>query len=145
MFQIPNITFTRDYIIILNLSLGQLWKNINTNQYMMVIWFSQSMFCHCDNHMKFDQVLLGYQPGQMVERWKKQCFEDHLCTLRTRTEMVFKTLVFSPLNHLTQLIAWENFIILSCRESNKSHFTQSLLLEMTIGLLKWLQFNYPGL
>jgi hypothetical protein len=32
-------------------------------------------------------------------------------TLRTRTEMVFKTLVFSPLNHLTQLTARENFII----------------------------------
>jgi len=31
-------------------------------------------------------------------------------TLRTKTEMVFETLVFSPLNHLTQLIAWENFI-----------------------------------
>jgi hypothetical protein len=41
-------------------------------------------------------------------------------TLRTRTEMVFKTSVFSPLNHLTRLIARENFIILSRRESNKS-------------------------
>jgi hypothetical protein len=35
--------------------------------------------------------------------------------------MVFETLVFSPLNHLTRLIARENFIILSRRESNKSH------------------------
>jgi hypothetical protein len=34
--------------------------------------------------------------------------------------MVFETLVFSPLNHLTRLIAQENFIILSRRESNKS-------------------------
>jgi len=42
-------------------------------------------------------------------------------TLRTRTEMVFETLVFSPLNHLTRLIARKNFIILSRRESNKSH------------------------
>jgi hypothetical protein len=56
---------------------------------------------------EYDEVLLGYQLGQMVERWKKQCFED----LRTRTEMVFKTLVFSPLNHLTWLIAQKNFII----------------------------------
>jgi hypothetical protein len=39
----------------------------------------------------------------------------------TRTEMVFETLVFSPLNHLTRLTARENFIILSRRESNKSH------------------------
>jgi len=35
--------------------------------------------------------------------------------------MVFETLVCSPLNHLTQLTARENFIILSRRERNKSH------------------------
>jgi hypothetical protein len=33
-------------------------------------------------------------------------------TLRTRTEMVFGTLVSSPLNHLTRPIARENFIII---------------------------------
>jgi hypothetical protein len=33
-------------------------------------------------------------------------------TLRTRTEMVIETLVFSLLNHLTQLIARENFIMI---------------------------------
>jgi hypothetical protein len=33
-------------------------------------------------------------------------------TLRMRTEMVFEMLVFPSLNHLIQLIAWENFIIL---------------------------------
>jgi hypothetical protein len=32
-------------------------------------------------------------------------------TLRTRSEMVFETLVCSPLSHLTRLIARENFII----------------------------------
>jgi hypothetical protein len=32
-------------------------------------------------------------------------------TLRTRTEMVFETLVSTKLNHLTQLINRENFII----------------------------------
>jgi hypothetical protein len=47
--------------------------------------------------------------------------EEELIGMRTRTEMVFETLVFSPLNHLTLLIARENFIILSRRESNKSH------------------------
>jgi hypothetical protein len=36
------------------------------------------------------------------------------------TEMVFKMLVFSPLNHLTWLIAQENFIVASRQESNKS-------------------------
>jgi hypothetical protein len=35
----------------------------------------------------------------------------HISTLRTRTEIVFETLVFSPFNHLTWLIAQENFII----------------------------------
>jgi len=35
--------------------------------------------------------------------------------------MVFETLVCSLLNHLTRLIAREHFIILSRRESNKSH------------------------
>jgi hypothetical protein len=34
---------------------------------------------------------------------------------------VFETLVWLPLNHLTRLIARENFIILSRQESNKSH------------------------
>jgi hypothetical protein len=56
-------------------------------------------------------------------------FEDHLCPpppqdatlLRRRPEMGFETLVFSLLNQLTWLIAQENFIILSRRESNKSH------------------------
>jgi hypothetical protein len=33
-----------------------------------------------------------------------------ISTLRTRTETVFKKLIFSPFNHLTWLIARENFI-----------------------------------
>jgi hypothetical protein len=36
-------------------------------------------------------------------------------TLRTRTEMVFEMLVFSLLNHLSWLIARENFFILGNR------------------------------
>jgi hypothetical protein len=51
-------------------------------------------------YIGYDEVLSGYQSGQMVERW----------------------LVFSPLNHLSWLIARENFIILSRQESNKSHY-----------------------
>jgi hypothetical protein len=60
----------------------------------------------------------------MVERWA----DSQTSTLRTRTEMVFETFVCSPLNHLTWLIAQENFIILSRRESNKSHFTRQIWL-----------------
>jgi len=65
---------------------------------------------------EYDQVLSGYQPGQMVEWWKNQRFEDHLCphpqgtSLTNQTSTLRTTLVFSLLNHLTQLIAWENFI-----------------------------------
>jgi hypothetical protein len=40
--------------------------------------------------------------------------KDQTSTLRTRSEMVFETLVCTPLNHLTRLIA-------SRRKSNKSH------------------------
>jgi hypothetical protein len=35
----------------------------------------------------------------------------HISTLRMRTEMIFEILIFSLFNHLTQLIAQENFII----------------------------------
>jgi len=45
----------------------------------------------------------------------------HTSTLRTRTEMIFEMLVFSPFNHLNQVIAQENFIILSCQESIRSY------------------------
>jgi hypothetical protein len=59
----------------------------------------------------------------MVERWATQRFEDQTdYTLRTRTEMVYETLVCSPLNHLTRLIARENFFMHSRRESNKSDY-----------------------
>jgi hypothetical protein len=36
---------------------------------------------------------------------------SHVSTLRMRIEVVFETLVFSPFNHLTCLIAQENFIM----------------------------------
>jgi hypothetical protein len=36
---------------------------------------------------------------------------SHFSTLRTRMEMVLKTLVFSPFNHLTRLVAREDFIM----------------------------------
>jgi len=43
---------------------------------------------------EFDEVLLGYQPGQMVERWKKkkkQHFKDHLCPRPQGTSLVLST------------------------------------------------------
>jgi len=45
---------------------------------------------------EYDEVLLGYQPGQMVEQWANQRFKDHLCPHPQGT---------------TRLIAQENFII----------------------------------
>jgi hypothetical protein len=64
--------------------------------------------------------------------------------LRTKTEMVFETLVCSTLNHLTPLIARENFIILSRRESNKSQskisFTKKLKADWTPDTLNTIQF-----
>jgi hypothetical protein len=36
---------------------------------------------------------------------------SHFSALRTSTEMVLETLVFSPFNHLTQLVAQEDFIM----------------------------------
>jgi hypothetical protein len=64
---------------------------------------------------EYNKVFSGYQPGQVVEQWGR--FEAVpalvlrvLRVLRTRTEMVFETLFFF-FNHLTWLIARENFII----------------------------------
>jgi hypothetical protein len=59
---------------------------------------------------KYDEVLSGYQPGQMVEQWKNQRFKDHLCPI---PQGFF--LAFSLLNHLAQLIAQENFFIGICQ------------------------------
>jgi hypothetical protein len=55
---------------------------------------------------KYNKIFSGYQPRQVVEWQKKPTFS----TLRTRTKMVLETLIFSPSNHLTQLVARENFI-----------------------------------
>jgi hypothetical protein len=35
-------------------------------------------WCLYKSH-QYDEVLSGYQPGQMVERWANQRFEDYLC------------------------------------------------------------------
>jgi hypothetical protein len=69
----------------------------------------------------YNEIFSGYQPRQMVKRRKIQRFKGHLfprpqdtedfSTLRMRTEMVLETLVSSPFNHLTRLMAREDFII----------------------------------
>jgi len=48
-------------------------------------------------------------------------------TLGKRTEMVFETLVSKKLNHLTRLIARENFIILTRQESIKLYIVYYVL------------------
>jgi hypothetical protein len=53
-------------------------------------------------------------------------------TLRTRTEMVFQTLVSTKLNHLTRFITRENFIILTRRESIKSYILLLLLIAQNM-------------
>jgi hypothetical protein len=58
----------------------------------------------------YDEVLSGYQAASLTSLTMASR-HSQTSTLRTRTEMVFETLVFSPLNHLTWLIARENFIM----------------------------------
>jgi len=81
--------------------------------------------------------LASSQPGILsLDRYKQDrlVFHNHIhiSTLRTRTETVFKTLVFSPFNHLTWLIVQENFIVLSCWKSNRSYNYYITLLMSTI-------------
>jgi hypothetical protein len=49
----------------------------------------------------------------LVLRELKNPKDEGGSTLRTRTEMVLETLVFSSFNHLTRPVAQENFIIVS--------------------------------
>jgi len=37
---------------------------------------------------EYDEVLLGYHSGQIVERWKNQRFEDHLCPRPQGTSLI---------------------------------------------------------
>jgi hypothetical protein len=62
---------------------------------------------------------------------------SHISTLRTRTEIVLETLVSSPFNHLTRLVARENFIIFSRRESSRSYNIKIDLKEIRRERLNW--------
>jgi hypothetical protein len=70
---------------------------------------------------EYDEVFSVYQPGKMVERWKNQRFEDHLCPRPQGTCLT--SWFFSPLNHLTRPIARENFIIGEWSASHPGRFT----------------------
>jgi hypothetical protein len=48
-------------------------------------------------------------------------FSRDISTLKTRTEMVLETLIFSSLKHFTRLVAQEYFIIQCRRESYNSY------------------------
>jgi hypothetical protein len=50
---------------------------------------------------EYDEVLLGYQPGQMVEQWKNQHFEDHLCPCPQVG--IFTVQPFDPADSLREL------------------------------------------
>jgi hypothetical protein len=66
---------------------------------------------------------------------------NYICNCMTKFSRVIsrvkwlsgETLVFSPLNHFTRLIVRENFIILSRRESNKSHICNFLTFSLLTG------------
>jgi hypothetical protein len=54
-------------------------------------------------------------------------------TLRTRTEIVLETLVFSSFNHVTRLVAREDFIILSRRKSSRLYIKNSSKYDSLMG------------
>jgi hypothetical protein len=37
---------------------------------------------------EYDEVFSGYQPGQIVEKWKNQHFKDHLCPRPQGTSLI---------------------------------------------------------
>jgi hypothetical protein len=52
---------------------------------------------------KFDEVLSGQQPGQMVKRWKNQRFEDHLCPRPQGTSLTITAQPFDPADSQKEL------------------------------------------
>jgi hypothetical protein len=65
---------------------------------------------------RYNEDFSGYQPGTVVQFLEKNISKIisvivlNSKTLRTRTEMVFDMLVSKKLNHVTRLIAGENFV-----------------------------------
>jgi hypothetical protein len=65
---------------------------------------------------RYKEDFSGYQPGTVVQFLENNVLKIisvlvlNSTTLRTRTEMDFDTFVSKKLNHLTRLIAGENFV-----------------------------------
>jgi hypothetical protein len=59
------------------------------------------------------------------------CFSRYISNLKKMAEMVLETLVFSSLNHLTQLVAREYFIMKCRRESYKSDVVLVCLIKFS--------------
>jgi hypothetical protein len=60
---------------------------------------------------EYNEVFSGYQPGEVVQFSRDQHFEDHICPRPHGRRNNPSGLVSTKLNHLTQLITRENFII----------------------------------
>jgi len=106
--------------------------------------FSNSPFIRTLQRLRhfylYNKVLSGYHPGHVM--WLNG---ERSNASKTIYDLVFRVLmVFSPFNHLTLLIAWENFNTLSRREGNRSYsmftwFIVSLCMHIclfTLVLLK---------
>jgi hypothetical protein len=71
--------------------------------------------------MKFFWVISWVRWFSFVETNVSKTISILVLRVAELGEMVFETLVSTKLNHLTQLITRENFIILTRRESIKSY------------------------
>jgi hypothetical protein len=59
---------------------------------------------------EYDEVLSGYQPGQMVERWANQRFKDHLCPCPQGTSLTMN----DTFTHIGQYIYDQNKYLRMC-------------------------------
>jgi hypothetical protein len=84
------------------------------------------------SNYKYNKNFWGQQLRQVIEHRVDRDFNHNLCSrlqvissLITRTNMVLKTPVFSPFNHLTQLLARGSFIVFSRPEIFRLHSVTS--------------------
>jgi hypothetical protein len=82
---------------------------------MLVYRCPKKMYTHKVNipYYIYVHIFLGHSVYDMDGN------SSHFSTLRTRTEMVLETLIFSPFNHLTRLVARQNFITAMICSRNK--------------------------
>lgn len=70
---------------------------------------------HCIT-LNFNKIFSVQQPRQVVQ-WRVSDFSSIIAVLVTRTEMVLEMSAYSPLNHLTRLVAQKCYIEFSRSES----------------------------